>query len=126
MIRLFLIILCCLACVGKAQAKADVEQLEGRIQQLEKRLQNLEAEGKFFTISAGPAKIEANGRDAASFTLFCFGVVCALWAQNTGRGSWRWFFFGLLLGPLAAIVMLVKNSNDKSRQSIANHARLES
>ena len=40
---------------------------------------------------------------------FLMGIVCALWAQNTKRNAWVWFFFGLFLFPIAGLVMLAKN-----------------
>ena len=44
-------------------------------------------------------------------------LVCAaflaLWAQNTGRNAWLWFFLGLFFSVIVIFVMLYKNSNDK-------------
>jgi hypothetical protein len=47
------------------------------------------------------------------FVTFLFGVFCAYWAQMTKRNAWVWFFFGLLLGPIAGVVLLYKNSQDR-------------
>jgi hypothetical protein len=44
---------------------------------------------------------------------FLFGVVCALWAQNTNRNPWLWFFLGAIFSAITAVVMLVKNANDR-------------
>jgi len=46
---------------------------------------------------------------------FLFGAFCALWAQNTGRSPWLWFFLGLIFSVITAIVLLAKNANDKKR-----------
>jgi len=46
---------------------------------------------------------------------FLFGAFCALWAQNTGRNPWLWFFLGLIFSVITAIVLLAKNANDKKR-----------
>lgn len=46
---------------------------------------------------------------------FLFGAFCALWAQNTGRGSWTWFFLGLFFNVITVIVLLSKNANDLRR-----------
>ena len=43
---------------------------------------------------------------------FLFGAFCALWAQNTRRNPWLWFFLGLFFSVIAVIVLLVKNSDD--------------
>jgi hypothetical protein len=40
------------------------------------------------------------------------GAFCALWAQNTRRNPWLWFFLGLFLNAICVIVVLYKNSKD--------------
>jgi hypothetical protein len=47
---------------------------------------------------------------------FLFGAFCALWAQNSGRRPWLWFFLGFLFTFITVIVLLVKNSNDRVRR----------
>lgn len=49
--------------------------------------------------------------------VFLFGVFCALWAQNTGRNAWLWFFLGLLFSVITGLVLLYKNSQDRKRFS---------
>ncbi len=46
---------------------------------------------------------------------FLFGAFCALWAQNTGRNPWLWFFLGLFFSVITAIVLLAKNARDRKR-----------
>ena len=41
-----------------------------------------------------------------------FGAFCALWAQNTGRNPWSWFFLGAIFSCLTVIVLLVMNADD--------------
>ncbi len=48
--------------------------------------------------------------------LILFGAFCALWAQNTGRSAWLWFFLGLLFSFITVFVLLWKNSNDRKRR----------
>ena len=43
---------------------------------------------------------------------FLFGAFCALWAQNTERSAWLWFFLGLFFSVIAVIVLLTKNADD--------------
>ena len=50
---------------------------------------------------------------SAGFTLFLFGAFCALWAQNSGRSAWLWFFLGVFFHIITVIVLLVKNSSDR-------------
>ena len=56
--------------------------------------------------------------DDTALVLFLFGVFCALWAQNTGRSAWLWFFLGLFGSVITVIVLLYKNSNDRFRESL--------
>ncbi len=41
---------------------------------------------------------------------FAFGTFCAYWAQETRRNPWIWFLFGMLLPPVAGIVLLYRNA----------------
>lgn len=43
---------------------------------------------------------------------FLFGAFCALWAQNTGRNAWLWFFLGGFFSVITVLFLLTKNSND--------------
>jgi len=56
---------------------------------------------------------QLGSRDAAGGVLFFIGVFCALWAQNTGRNPWLWFFIGVLANVAALIAVLIKNGDDK-------------
>jgi hypothetical protein len=62
------------------------------------------------------SKVERQVNDrSAGIALFLFGAFCALWAQNTGRSAWLWFFLGLLFSIFAVIVLLAKNSSDRKK-----------
>jgi hypothetical protein len=67
------------------------------------------------TLEARVASLENNVRQLPSegLVLFLFGAFCALWAKNTGRNAWLWFFIGLFFSILAVIVLLNKNSEDR-------------
>lgn len=52
--------------------------------------------------------------------VFLFGAFCALWAQNTGRNPWLWFFLGMFFNVITVLVLLSKNSNDKLRHQAAS------
>jgi cell division protein FtsW (lipid II flippase) len=45
--------------------------------------------------------------------VFVCAAFLALWAQNTGRNAWLWFFLGLFFSVIVIFVMLYKNSNDR-------------
>ena len=74
---------------AQQQQQADLQALEGRVHGLETEIRDL-----------------ADG----GLVMFLFGCFCALWAQNTGRSAWGWFFLGLFFGPITAIVLLAKNA----------------
>ena len=50
---------------------------------------------------------------------YLFGISCALWAQNSNRNAWLWFFAGWLLAPFTAVVLLYKNSQDRQAGTLA-------
>jgi hypothetical protein len=47
------------------------------------------------------------------------GAICALWAQNTARNAWLWFFAAFVFSLIALLVMLYKNSDDLARRRAA-------
>jgi hypothetical protein len=49
---------------------------------------------------------------SSSSVLFLFGAFCALWAQNTGRNPWSWFFLGLVFSFITVIILLIKSADD--------------
>jgi succinate-acetate transporter protein len=71
-----------------------VQALDNRVAQLESSLEH---------------------KSSIGAVLFLYGVFCALWAQNTGRSAWLWFFLGLLFSVITVIVLLVKNADDRKR-----------
>ena len=81
-----------------------------RIDDLQRRVSKLENPGPRVGVDLGGVA-------------FLFGIFCALWAQNTGRGPWLWFFLGFFFTFVAAIILLVKNAND--RKSRLWHEREE-
>ena len=50
---------------------------------------------------------------SGGLVLFLCGAFCALWAQNTGRNAWLWFFLGLIFNVITILVLLSKNSTDR-------------
>lgn len=56
--------------------------------------------------------------DLGPSVLFLFGAFCALWAQNTGRNPWLWFFLGFLFCVITIFFLLTKNANDIQARKI--------
>lgn len=94
-IALGLMILICGLAVAQPTSDARLEELERRVDKLESVIPDL---------------------SDIQFVAFLFGAFCALWAQNTGRNPWLWFFLGLFLSVITVIVLLVKNAGEKGKQ----------
>jgi len=87
-----------------------VGRLEDRIERIERersRLDRLPYETQ--QIENRLDRIEDDA--TAGIGLFVSGILCALWAQYTRRSAWLWFFFGLILAPIALIAMVWKNAS---------------
>ena len=89
-----------------------VDQFEHRIQQLESDVNRLKSENRELERTQSKL-LEESGN--VGVVLFLFGVFCALWAQNTGRNAWLWFFLGLFFNIITVLVLLSKNSYDRRK-----------
>lgn len=78
-----------------APLPASAQLTERRVEKIESRVSKIEREGRSW---AGAAFVSA--------------VFAALWAQNTRRNAWLWFFAALFLAPIILLVLLYKNSVD--------------
>ncbi len=58
---------------------------------------------------------------SAGFVMFLFGAFCALWAKNSGRNAWLWFFLGAIFNFITVLVLLWKNSADRKGSRITAH-----
>lgn len=99
--RIYLLLMLAVLLSGSAFAQSEpqrVIQLERRVSTLEKKIRQVGGQG---------------------LVLFLFGAVCALWAQNSGRSGWLWFFLGLFFSVITVLVLLAKNSGDIDRRRMA-------
>ncbi len=76
-------------------AQTSTPDLERRVAEMERQIDDVQSE------AAG-----------AGLVLLTIGCVCALWAQNSRRSPWLWFFLGMFGNVIALAVMLYKNSRD--------------
>ncbi|MHA3773173.1 hypothetical protein ACXR0O_16695 [Verrucomicrobiota bacterium sgz303538] len=88
-----------------------VLQTRERIEALESKVKTLEE--------------KTSERTAASLAMMLSGAFCALWAQNTGRNAWLWFFLGAVFNVIALIVLLNKNSNDRFERRVFRRTQIE-
>ena len=95
MMRLLLLVLLALApLAASAQTHAPLT-LEARVARLESRVDRA---------------------SAAGVVAFVCGAFCALWAQNTRRNAWLWFFLGLLFSVITLVFLLNKNADDLAKR----------
>jgi hypothetical protein len=91
--------------ISQARSAAAQEDLQKRVDQLGQRIAQLEAKQR--------QPVTEVHQEAAAIALFLFGAFCALWAQNTNRNPWLWFFLGLFFNIITVLFLLVKNSDDR-------------
>ncbi len=87
-----------------------IERLEEKIQRLESDVWRLESENREIERTRRKLLRDSGG---AGVVVFLFGVFCALWAQNTGRNAWLWFFMGVFFHIITVLVLLSKNADDR-------------
>lgn len=79
-------------------------ELEGRVGYLERQIGNLERQID---------RLDSHVEDGwGCGVAILFGAFCALWAQNTGRNPWLWFFMGAIFSCITVLFLLVKNADD--------------
>jgi hypothetical protein len=71
------------------------------------------ADSALDALSAHVSRLESRmDKSAGAAVAFLFGGFCALWAQNTKRNPWAWFFLGGFFNVIAVLVLLAKNADD--------------
>lgn len=80
-----------------AQERDEVSALRDRVDSLESQIDRL------------GSRVEDGWGGAVAIL---FGAFCALWAQNTGRNPWLWFFMGVIFSCITVLFLLSKNAND--------------
>ena len=84
-----------------------------RIQQLEEQIDSQCGAIERFDRRLDDVEDDIKDKASIGLVLFLFGAFCALWAQNSGRNPWSWFFLGAFFNFITVIVLLSKNSQDK-------------
>jgi hypothetical protein len=108
------LILAIAAVSGPLQASAQQKTTDQRVEALEYRIAQLESSAKETSGQVAYLQTSVNQVSGGGALVFLFGVFCALWAQNTGRSAWFWFFMGLFFNVITVIVLLEKNSGDRA------------
>ena len=76
---------------AQSPTQSQLDDLESRVSTIESAIENLASAG---------------------LVIFLFGAFCALWAQDSGRNAWLWFFLGVFFNFITVLVLLSKNSSD--------------
>lgn len=87
-----------------------------RLASLESRVSGLEHDA---SLESRVSRLENNLSSHADkgAVILLFGAFCALWAQNTRRNAWLWFFLGALFNVITVLVLLHKNSRDRGHSA---------
>jgi hypothetical protein len=104
-LRLTRVLLVGVSLVAIGQAAVGQEPPQQRIDELSQRVAQLESRPLTERI--------IEHREASGLVVFLYGVFCALWAQNTHRNPWLWFFLGLIFNVITVLVLLSKNAEDR-------------
>jgi hypothetical protein len=86
------------------QSAAGEEDIQKQIDQFGRRVDKLER-------NQGQRVTEIH-RETGGVVLFLFGAFCALWAQNTNRNPWLWFFLGVFFNVITVLALLAQNADD--------------
>jgi outer membrane murein-binding lipoprotein Lpp len=95
---------------------ARIEKVESQVRDLTNESaarQQLAAKVGYLKSDVDSLRTDFRNDAGSGAVMFLFGVVCALWAQNSGRNPWLWFFLGLIFSVITALVMLYDNSQDR-------------
>jgi len=107
-----------LSVVFMAQARPVLSQ-DGRLKKIEERLNALEQRGA----TANNSDDSIKGYVLAAFPILGIGLLCGLWARNSGRDFWLWFVAGLVFTLFALIAVLDAHEKDKkAKQDAAKKA----
>ena len=115
-LRILLIITSYFIIAGEINAQNNseaIQELKTKIESQNSEIQSLKNQ-----VDSNRLNLTQNAGNYApmGLVLFLFGGFCALWAQNTGRNPWTWFFVGVILSVLAVIQILINNSREQSEE----------
>lgn len=116
---LFMLVFTGLSVAGDPLGNIDskLSGMEDRLADQEQKVMTLEQQSEQSEIDETNFMTQ-NGYAPIGMVTFLFGAFCALWAQDTGRRAWGWFFLGLVFNVFAVIALLIRNSDDiKARKA---------
>ena len=90
---------------------AEFQEMKNKIEEQKIKIETLENR---LNTTNSVLNQESSKYASVFMVLFLYGVFCAIWAQNTGRNVWTWFFLGLFFSVLTVIALLSINSKDNT------------
>ena len=121
---LSLVIFTPVSCLAQTQdvtaSTAEITAIQQEVSSLREQLNASQQEVNSLREQVNASQQEASSLPegiSVSSVAFLFGSFCALWAQNTKRNPWFWFFAGLIFTVIATLVLLYKNSEDRQTMS---------
>jgi hypothetical protein len=113
-----MIVVLALAAVRVAAQQAEETRLDSlgrRVRAVQRHVDHVDSQVDSLNDQFGEFR-KSSASDSSNGMLFPFliGVFCALWAQNTGRNPWLWFFLGVFFDWITLLVLLAKNAGDRA------------
>jgi len=113
-----------LAALPAAAQPADttaIDSLRSRISGVEHDVEDLERDVREVRSDVGSLDTRVdevrdwleNDSGGLPLIVFVMAVFCALWAQNTGRNAWLWFFLGVFFHVITLLFLLAQNASDR-------------
>lgn len=105
-VKIVLYIWCALLVIMSASAVFAQPSLQAQIGDKGRRVVALESK-----LAALESEVLTMEVASLGTVLFIIGTICALWAQNTGKNAWLWFFCGVFFTVFTLAFLLFKNAN---------------
>ncbi len=94
------------------KAQENINELQSLKSQLNSQKFEIEQLKQQQTNDTTFLKSNFNSYASSALVTFLFGAFCALWAQNTNRNPWLWFFAGAVFSIITICLLLYDNAND--------------
>lgn len=102
--------------------KSEIQKLRSEVDELKRKneqiLSKIAQQNRQLRIDVNSIKFDLANKASMPMITFFIGIFCALWAQNTNRNPWLWFFLGLFFNIITGLFLLARNADDKNNNRI--------